>query len=271
MSAEDEFDASSVHHQPRLAPGFLISLPLFVLYEVGLLAAGDGASRNGAERVLGLAYASLGDAATWIRWGLLAVFGVWAWVRVRADDEELEVEGGAKRWLRVPVEGLVFAILLGPLLVYLLSFFGATNVAWDLPVGRSDQTPGLAHAARLVGSAPWEELLFRVGAYGVIFLATARISAFLGLARSPALLLADVAALVSSSLLFAAFHLDAIRRVLGESGEPFDQRVFLWRVLAGLVLAGLFRWRGLGVAAWTHALFNLALALGAGPAVFLGV
>ena len=37
------------------------------------------------------------------------------------------------------------------------------------------------------------------------------------------------------------------------------------RILLGL----LFRWRGVGVTAWTHGLFNLALLLGAGPDVFL--
>ena len=43
-----------------------------------------------------------------------------------------------------------------------------------------------------------------------------------------------------------------------------------WRLLAGILLAGLFRWRGLGVCAWAHGLFNLGLVLGAGPGVFQG-
>ena len=265
VSTEDRTDSSSLHHQPGLAPGFLACLPLFVLYEVGVFAGGSDAPRNSAERLLGLALEPLGQTAMWIRWVILALLGVLAWRRT-LQTEELELPRGL---LRAPIEGLVFAMVLGPLLLFLLTFFGATNVAWDLPMGRSDQAPGLVRAVSLIGAAPWEELVFRVGAYGLVYLVVARISAFFGLARSMALLLGDLFALIASSLFFAAFHLHAFRQVLGESGEAFDQRVFLWRLLAGLILAGLFRWRGLGATAWTHGLFNLALALGAGPAVFL--
>ena len=71
-------------------------------------------------------------------------------------------------------------------------------------------------------------------------------------------------------MIFAAFHLDVVTRLLGVGGEDFDRGLFLWRLLAGLSLAALFRWRGLAVAAWAHGLFNGALLLGAGPGVFLG-
>ena len=37
--------------------------------------------------------------------------------------------------------------------------------------------------------------------------------------------------------------------------------------LAGILLGLLFRWRGPGVAAWSHGLFNLALLLGIDPDV----
>jgi hypothetical protein len=50
------------------------------------------------------------------------------------------------------------------------------------------------------------------------------------------------------------------------TGEPFDSSTFTWRFLGGCLLGALQRWRGLGVVAWTHALFNLAMLLGAGPA-----
>ena len=46
----------------RLAPGFLVVLPLFLLYEIGLAAAGwPGAEgRNGAELFLGTLLRPLG-------------------------------------------------------------------------------------------------------------------------------------------------------------------------------------------------------------------
>ena len=70
-----------------------------------------------------------------------------------------------------------------------------------------------------------------------------------------------------TSLAFAAVHLEVLASHLGPGGEPYDPYVFLWRLLAGILLALLFRWRGPGVAAWCHACFNVALLLGAGAEV----
>ena len=74
--------------------------------------------------------------------------------------------------------------------------------------------------------------------------------------------------LLGSSLAFAAFHLEACVAWLGVGGDPFEPAIFTYRVLAGMLLGLLFRWRGPGVAAWAHGLFNLGLLLGAGPDVF---
>ena len=76
---------------------------------------------------------------------------------------------------------------------------------------------------------------------------------------------AELAALLGAALLFGGFHLDGAQRLIGHTGEPFHGGAFLWRVSAGILLGALFRWRGLGVSAWAHAVYNLALALGLGP------
>ena len=48
-------------------------------------------------------------------------------------------------------------------------------------------------------------------------------------------------------------------------GEPFTTPVFLFRFLAGVSLAALFVFRGLGVCVYTHAFYNVGLLLaGAG-------
>jgi hypothetical protein len=103
-----------------------------------------------------------------------------------------------------------------------------------------------------------------VGCYGSLFLLVRQASTFLGLASPLARAAADLSALLGSALAFALFHLDAVQAHLGAVGEPYHRGLFLWRVSAGLVLGGLFRWRGLGVAAWAHAVFNLGVALGIG-------
>ena len=99
-----------------------------------------------------------------------------------------------------------------------------------------------------------------MGIYGTLFLAARRTSVF-GLERL-AFLPAELAALLGSALLFAAFHLAGAQRLLGGEGEPYQRGLFLWRVSAGILLGALFRWRGFGVAAWAHGVFNLGIALG---------
>ena len=170
--------------------------------------------------------------------------------------------------LRLVAEGGAAALVLGPVLVGLLSFFDASGLTWDLPAGPVLAEPRMEHVARLVGAAAWEECFFRLMGFSLVFLVVLRLLEFLGVPRGGGRWVAELVALLGSSVFFAAFHLEPLQRWLGRGGESFDSAVFLWRLLAGLLLAALFRWRGLGVSAWAHGLFNLGLALGAGPGVF---
>lgn len=63
-----------------------------------------------------------------------------------------------------------------------------------------------------------------------------------------------VAALVGA-LVFSAVH------YVGVYGDPFALPSFTFRFLLGLVLNGLYLWRGFGIAAWTHALYDVFVTL----------
>jgi len=264
-SAELESEEEGALFQPGLALGYLIALPLFLAYEIGLWASPVGVERNDCELWISTFLRPLGSFESQARWALLLVFGVWAWVRVRRLGLEL-----LPRVARSLGEGLLGAFLLGPILIWMLSFFDA-GLFQNIEQGLPENAPGLASALRLVGGAPWEELLFRVGVFGMIYLLLARIAGFLGLGRGAALVVGDVGAMLGSSLAFAAFHLAAVQNLMGQPGEAYDAGAFLWRLLAGLLLAGLYRWRGLGTAACAHGCFNLGLALGVGPGIFLNL
>jgi hypothetical protein len=252
-------------YQPGLALGFLICTPLFLAYELGLQYAPQGVGRNDCERLFGALLQPFAERAVYARWGILLALGVWAYVRVRRQGIDLR----AKAW-RSLLEGVVGAFLLGPILIWMLSFFDAELFA-GVSLGSPANAPGIWSAMRLVGGAPWEELLFRVGVFGILYLLLARIGGFFGLGRRAALFLGDLGGIVGSSLAFAAFHLEAVQGALGGVGEPYDAGAFLWRLLAGLLLAGIYRWRGLGTAACAHGFFNVGLALGAGPGIFLNL
>jgi len=245
--------------------GFVASLPLFAAYECGLLLD-PSLRRNGAEACLSFPLSLVDPGHAWPRiLGLLAV-GLLALLHLRRKGVDL--------WpsLRGTLGyGVLAGLLLGPALVLLSGFFEAPPgqaLHWDVPAGLPASPPGLFAVLRLMGGAAWEEILFRVGFLGLLYLLAFRSATFLGVRASFARLLAELLGILGSAFLFGTFHLDPVQRNLGLSGEPFALEVFLWRVLAGTLLGGLFRWKGMGVAAWAHALLNVGLALGAGPGVF---
>ncbi|MBI5362786.1 MAG: CPBP family intramembrane metalloprotease [Planctomycetes bacterium] len=160
-------------------------------------------------------------------------------------------------------------MLLGPVLLGLLSFAGGLDALRGVHMPTAPDGPGLARAAVLAGGAAWEELVFRLGLQGLFVLLLLPVFPWWFGLSGAARWVAEGGAVLASALVFAAAHLAVFTSVFGPGGESFHAGVFPWRVLAGILLALLFRFRGPGVAAWTHAFFNLALAIGAGPEVFL--
>ncbi len=242
-----------------LALGWLAVLPLVAAYEAALALA-PGSPRNTAEFALSL------PLEVWTPWPAGARLAVelclTVWAGIRVFHAEL---GLARRILRIALEGCVAAALLGPVLLVLLSLLEVRAPA----IGRPDGVPAAAGVALVVGGAAFEEVVFRVGLQSALFVVAHRtLCWFLGLTRA-ARWIADAVSVAGGALFFAAAHLEPVVGLVADGGEPFDGARFAWRTVAGLVLALVFRWRGMGVAAWAHALFNLALALGAGPEVFL--
>ena len=245
-----------------IALGFVALLPLVLLYEVAIARA-PGLGRNLGEFVLSAPLVVFGEHARTARWLALAALALAALAALfRAEL------GLVQRVWRGVLEGAVCAFVLGPLLLLLMHVLGLDAGAASLRGGAAADL-GLARAASLVGGAAYEEIVFRVGAIGLFFVLVGPVLRFLGVPGRWARPGAEASALVLAALVFAAAHLALFLDWVGAGGERYDAAVFTWRVLAGILLGLLFRWRGLGVAAWCHAFFNLALAIGAGPAVFL--
>lgn len=243
-----------------LGLGVLASLPWIAAYEFSVASLGDG-RRNSGELLLSTPLVPLGAYESLARWVALAVaVGCVLWL-ARSTPRSL-----FPRCLRVAGEGLLAAAVLGPLLLLLSDSLGVPVPG--LNDGRNGHVPGLAVVARYSGGAFYEELLFRVMLPSAVFLTALQGARFLGLPDRGARGWATGVAWVGASVLFAASHLDGSLTWRGFGGEDWDPALFAWRALAGGLLLLILRLRGLGVAVWAHALFNAALVLGAGPAVF---
>jgi hypothetical protein len=258
-----EDDGRRLAPPSSLAIGFLALVPLLASYEAARVAVG-GRLRSTSELLLGRFLAVVSEHETALRIALVAVASAACLFHARRQQWRV-----TRSLMRAGVEGLVGAVLLGPVLLMLVRFLGDRVSEVALPRGLPADVPDLARMALVTGSAAWEELLFRLGVYSGLFVVARRAAGYVGAGERVASPIGDGVALVGSSLVFAAAHLDAVVGALGGGGEPFHSGLFAWRVLAGACLGLLYRWRGLGVAAWTHALFNAGLILGAGPAVLL--
>lgn len=248
-----------------IAVGYLALLPLLLAYEW----ADGGRYRNVGERIVTSPLLVFGRAERVARLVILLALGAAAIASEHRSRRGLEAPGLLPRLWRVLLEGAVAALLLGPTLLVLLGILGALPSAQRLGLGDARPAPGLETAAFLAGGAAWEEIAFRIGVLSLGYLVASRSIAFLTEDARLARAGAEIVSVTGSAAVFAAAHLAVFTQVLGPGGEAFDPVVFTWRFAAGMLLGALFRWRGPGVAAWAHALFNLFLAIGAGPGVFL--
>jgi membrane protease YdiL (CAAX protease family) len=236
--------------------GFLAALPLFVLYEVGVLLAtqGSGAIRVGADVWLKTLLGYLGGAG-WAALGgvVLAVgLGVLYAERNRRPPLVARYFGG------IVAESLVYAVVLAFVVGGTVgALFGAWTVPADLPAALP--TAAMAQMARLglglqlalsIGAGLYEELVFRVLLVGGLSLALGRLTPW---DRRTSYL---VAAVVGAAVFSLVHH-------IGAFGDPFTLSVFTFRFLFGLALNAVFLSRGFAVAAWTHALYDVLVVTGA--------
>jgi hypothetical protein len=236
----------STSREPRYA--VLFAAPLLFLYEgLAMLLSGSAMTgvRNGADVLLKTLFVAAGGRNGLLVFGvlLIGIGGAIVWRDYRR-------RGGA-------LKPRVFAGMVGESVVYAALFGQVVGLLtnWLLAGPPLMQASGSTVAAlplgtQLVvslGAGLYEELLFRV----LLVSALLAVGVRLGLARWAATALA----IVGSAVVFSAFH------YVGPYGDAFTVPSFAFRAIAGLLLSGLYVGRGFGIAAWTHALYDVMLAL----------
>ncbi len=228
--------------------GFLAALPLFVLYEAGVLIANGAGNpvqvRVGADVWLKNILASVGVAGWLAVTGVVALVGIGIFVAERARRPVL------KPWYFAAIvgEALVYALVLAAVVGGVTgAIFG--RVLW--PAAMLQGVPGGLgmQLALSIGAGLYEELVFRVLLVGGLAWGLRRA---VKLEPSRALLIAAVV----GALVFSAVH------HLGPYGEAFTLSAFTFRFLFGLALNGVFLVRGFAVAAWTHAVYDVLVVSG---------
>jgi hypothetical protein len=229
------------------------ALPLLLIYEVlAFTLSGSEFSgvRNGADVLLKTIFVALGGRSGLAVFGALLVGGG-AWV------------AGQDRRKTGKLNSRVFALMAVEAIGYALAFGLVTSTLTGLLV------PGIWLVGRLaspalgsladsslatqvmisLGAGVYEELLFRVILVSGLAWLGRRVFGWTVTA-------AGLFAVAVGALIFSAFH------YIGPYGDRLNLGSFAFRTVAGLLLSSLYLLRGFGITAWTHALYDVFLAVG---------
>jgi hypothetical protein len=241
---------------PRYSLTF--ALPLLVAYEtLAFTLTHDALAgvRNGADVLLKSAFVLLGGRDGLIAFGVLLV-GTGAALVWRDRRRSGPIEGGM--FLLMLLESVLYALLFGLLVGTLTGLLlhplhpavAAVAAGRPHPLGVGPAGLGLATQLMIsLGAGIYEELLFRVLMVGALAWAARRLFGWSTGA-------AGVFATAIGALIFSAFH------YVGPYGDRLDLASFTFRTIAGVLFSGLYLLRGFGITAWTHALYDVLLAVG---------
>jgi Type II CAAX prenyl endopeptidase Rce1-like len=226
-------------------------LPLLVFYEGGLMLLGTQAVRNGADVWLRQLLDVLGFGQYFIL-PALTVAVLLAWHHMTRERWRLSAVVPWAMLAECAVLGLVLLGLgrLQGLLVQALvgPRMAPLEVTAAMPWVIAGRAAMLGRVLGFVGAGVYEEMLFRLLLLPPVSVCAER----LGVQRGVRI----VSAVVLTSLVFSAAH------YIGPHGEAWEAFSFWFRFTAGAFFAVLFVYRGFGIAAGTHALYDIFVSFG---------
>jgi hypothetical protein len=220
--------------------------PLLIIYESGVLWLGPKAMRNGADVWLRQLLDQLGFSQYFLlpvlTLGLLA-----GWHHLTRQPWRVSPA--------VLYAKLTECVVLAVALVMIARMQANIQAAF-----MREPPPAVLHASigtslqnifrrwvSFMGAGIYEELLFRLMMIPLV-------AQLLRWAGCPLNWTLAASAFISSLLFAGAHHVGAL-------GEPFQWYAFLFRTTAGLFFSGLFIYRGFGIAAGTHAAYDVLVGL----------
>jgi membrane protease YdiL (CAAX protease family) len=201
--------------------------PLMILYEAGVLLLGS--HQNGADAFLRRLLELLGFGQHFLL-PILTVCILLAWHYL--SREPWRLSGGILSGMAI--ESLMLGLCLRAVLFVQNGLF--------LSIGERFQD-----AVGFLGAGIYEELLFR------LILLSLLAWAFRHAGTTPRMSM--ILAVIVSSLLFSAAH------HVGPYGEKLEAYRFLFRFVAGVFFSILFVYRGFGIAAGSHAAYDILVGV----------
>lgn len=220
---------------------YLISLPLLLLYEVLIFVSQPDPShmvRVSVDVWIKTLFSYVGSNILSITLIVIALIGIIIVYKERKRLSTLKLS----YFMGMLAESIIYAIGLA----LMLGIIVGTLVQIMQPESIASLSP-LQQLALSLGAGLYEELFFRVLLVSGLLYLFNYFTTKKGLAFA--------VAIVVAALLFSLVH------YIGALGDPFTLGSFLFRFLFGLALNAIYLQRGFGIAAWTHALYDIMVVI----------
>lgn len=216
---------------------YLISLPLLLLYEILIFIAQPDSEqivRISVDVWIKTLFANFGQDVISITLIIVALLGIFVLYRERNRLASLKLSYFAAMLFEAAIYAFVLSILISTAVSNLLQIVQSSPI---------ESLSLLQQMALSLGAGLYEELFFRV----------ILVSALLWLFKLffTKQMSAYITAILLAAVIFSLVHF------IGSMGDPFTLGAFLFRFLFGLALNAIYVWRGFGMAAWTHAVYDL--------------
>lgn len=216
---------------------YLISLPLLLLYEILIFIAQPDSEqivRISVDVWIKTLFANFGQDVISITLIIVALLGIFVLYRERNRLASLKLSYFGVMLFEAAIYAFVLSILISTAVSNLLQIVQSSPI---------ESLSLLQQMALSLGAGLYEELFFRV----------ILVSALLWLFKLffTKQMSAYITAILLAAVIFSLVHF------IGSMGDPFTLGAFLFRFLFGLALNAIYVWRGFGMAAWTHAVYDL--------------
>ena len=187
--------------------------------------------RNGADALMRQLLATFGISGLFWIGGFFVIAFVTLYFIQKYSWEEYEIK--SKYFMSMVFESILWSYLL---------FLLMSNMHLILMTPSGYKV--LQNVTLAVGAGIYEEILFRVVLI-VLF------NYILALVFQWEYYFKNAVSIVISFICFSLFHF------IGEFGDYYSFNIFMVRFLAGIYLGILYFFRGFGITAWTHSLYDL--------------
>ena len=227
------------NHTKDLLTNVIFLFPLFILYElISFIKFNDSniIIRNSADSILRDIYAYfIGDTFNYYSFIFILFFLI---VYIYKKDDLSSYSINIKYLFYMYFEGFI----LGFLLLFILN--DSSHIIKNNIIYLND----VIFAFYLcLGAGIWEEILFRLCLYSLLFLFINKIIQKQNLSKMVSIIL--------SSLIFSSFH------YIGTNPDIFSLYTFIIRFIGGFILCYIYIIRGLGIACMTHFSYDFLLVI----------